>query len=120
MRIPLLLLISACFFTTSCRKRKPVEAPAPAPEPQAAAPVESARATSQAAAPATTPPVTADQLEAGPEFADLNNLVEYFYERNQRVPTLQELAKMNGGPLPNPPGYKLVIDPKSKTVKAAR
>ena len=60
------------------------------------------------------------QLEAGPEFTDLNNLVSWYYDRNKRLPTIPELSKMYAGPLPTPPGHKLVIDPKTKTVKAVR
>jgi hypothetical protein len=114
MRLLPLLLLCACLVATGCRKRKSALE-------QAAAAVEAAQPkTSPATAAAAPPPVTADQLEAGPEFADLNNLVSWFYDRNKRVPTMQELAKMYAGPMPNPPGYKLVIDPKTKTVKAVR
>lgn len=121
MRLLPFLLLCACLAATGCRKRKSAPEPAAAPEAQPAASVEAAQPTaSPATATAAPPPVTADQLEAGPEFADLNNLVSWFYDRNKRVPTMQELAKMYAGPMPTPPGYKLVIDPKTKTVKAVR
>lgn len=106
---------------TACRRRKPE----PAPTPEEVTPPPAAEPAAQPApgavpAAKAAPPVNVEHLQAGPEFADLNNLVAGFYDRNKRLPSMQELAKMYAGPLPNPPGYKLVIDPKTKTVKAVR
>ena len=53
-----------------------------------------------------------------PEFADMNKLVEFFYDRHQRVPTMAELTRSFGRPLPPPPpGYVYSIDPVAKKVK---
>ena len=61
------------------------------------------------------------QIEAGPEFGDLNNLIAGFENKNKRLPSIEELKRMYGGgarPLPAPPGYKIVIDPQTKKAKA--
>ena len=118
MRTLLLVALAGCLTLTACRRRKPDATPAPGATPPPAA-TEPVAATSSPGTPAA-PPVNVPQLEAGPQFADLNNLVSWYYDRNKRLPTIEELSKMYAGPLPTPPGYKLVIDPKTKTVQAVR
>lgn len=121
MKTFVLLALAGCLTVSACRKRKAEPAPAPETTPPPAVTEPAAPVASTAAPPVKdAPPVNVGELEAGPEFADLNNLVSWFYDRNKRVPTMQELSKMYSGPLPNPPGYKLVIDPKTKTVMAVR
>ena len=119
MKIISLLILGVCIVGSACRKRQAEPAPTPEATPPPATTEPAAPAAPIGAAPVkAAPPVDVQQLQAGPEFADLNNLVSWFYDRNKRVPTLQELSKMYAGPLPTPPGHKLVIDPKTKTVQA--
>ncbi len=57
------------------------------------------------------------------EFGDLNNIIEGFMEFHKRPPTMEELKKSYYGgtkPIPIPPGYRLVIDPKAKKAKLVR
>ncbi len=110
------LILVSCLTLSACKRRKAATAPEAAPSPAASEPTTSGVPNATSAP--TAPPVNVAHLQTSPEFADLNNLVSWFYDRNKRLPTLPELAKMSGKPLPNPPGYKLAIDPKTKTVKA--
>jgi hypothetical protein len=105
------LLISLC-LTGGCRKPKPAQVIPPNPEPEAPVPA--------AAVKPSAPPVNIPLLETSVEFSDLNGLVAGYYEKHKRLPTIPELTKMYYKPIPVPPGYKLVIDPQSKQVKAVR
>ena len=64
--------------------------------------------------------MTVQEMTTSSQFADMNKLVEFFYDRNKRVPTMDELARSFGRPLPTPPpGYAFVIDGQAKKVKLA-
>ena len=122
MRKLIALALMACLLATACR-RKSAEAPPPAP-PAPEQKAEAAPAPTEAVAEAKpdasqAPAATINEFQASPEYSDLNGLVEALYNRNKRLPTLAELTRANGRPLPLPPtGYKLVIDAQSKSVKA--
>lgn len=116
-RILLVLVATAC-LTSGCRKPKPV--PVPVPEPEPAAPAASNPAPGSAPPPAAPAPVNIPLLETSVEFSDLNGLVGGFYEKHKRLPSIPELTKLYYKPIPVPPGYRLVIDPQSKQVKAVR
>lgn len=122
MRVLLFCILGASVVFLACNRRKPAspttsaEAAVPAaPQP----PVQPAEV-SAPSAPAGKPQPSAAQLEAGVEFGDLNNLIAGFENRNKRLPTAEELKKLYFGgtrPIPIPPGYKLVIDPRTKSAK---
>ncbi|MBM3877883.1 MAG: hypothetical protein FJ386_14410 [Verrucomicrobia bacterium] len=59
-------------------------------------------------------PKSANEVLASVEFADMNLIVELFFERHKRVPTMTELAKGLGKPIPI---HKFIIDGSSKKVK---
>jgi len=115
------LLISLC-LTGGCRKPKPAQVIPSNPEPEAPVPAASSAASPAAAGAVkpSAPPVNIPLLETSVEFSDLNGLVAGYYEKHKRLPTIPELTKMYYKPIPVPPGYKLVIDPQSKHVKAVR
>ena len=72
------------------------------------------------AAPAATsePATSAHDMVRSVPFADMNKLVELFYESKKRIPNMAELARSYGRPLPIPPvGYIFVIDAQAKQVK---
>jgi len=126
MRVSLVLIVCAALAVVGCRKRKVVP-PAPAEtvsQPEAAAQPATPSAPSQVQ-PSAKPDPAADipSLEAGVEFGDLNNIIEGFMEFHKRPPTMEELKKSYYGgtkPIPIPPGYRLVIDPKAKKAKLVR
>ena len=120
----LVLVIMACtgLVLAGCRKRKTEPPPTPA-APTSAVPETppSGPAATPVAAPPAKPALTPAQVEASVEFGDLNNLIAGFEIKNKRLPTVEELKRLYYGgtkPIPVPPGYRLVIDPKTKTAKA--
>ena len=111
--------LTACLLITACTE-KPVEPvkitlpPKPVSQPRADAAVQ------PPSAPAEPPaaPVTVKELQSSADFADMNSLVEAFYDRNKRIPTLAELTRSYGRALPTPPaGHMFVIDAQAKKVK---
>ena len=109
------LLLGAC-------SEKPVDPPqAVAPPPPPATDILGVPTADPSASVLTASPgaaVTLAEAMTSPHFADLNRLVEFFYEREKRVPTMAELARSFGRPLPPPPlGYAFVIDAQAKKVK---
>lgn len=119
MKQTLLILVVTIGLNAGCRKPRPAPVtpsePAPAPTTEAVTPVPGG---APAASPA--PPVNIPLLETSVEFSDLNGLVGGFYEKHKRLPSIPELTKLYYKPIPVPPGYRLVIDPQSKQVKAVR
>ena len=104
------LLLIAC-------AEKPVEpTQVVAPPPPPADILGSSATDTQAPAPGAAASLA--EAMTSPHFSDLNRLVEFFYEREKRVPTQAELTRSFGRPLPPPPpGYLLVIDAQAKKVK---
>lgn len=118
MRALLILALSCGLVFAGCRKRKPAIAPEPAPE--APAPAATPGPSAGSPAPAAPAPVNVARLETAIEFTELNNVIASFEAFHKRMPTVEDLKKSYYGgtrPLPIPPGYKLVIDQKSKTAK---
>lgn len=124
MRILLVSLLIASAAFAACVKRKPT-APPPSPETATSVAPQSSDQPAEPkepSAPAAKPSPNIGQVETGVEFGDLNNLIAGFEIRNKRLPTVDELKKLYYGgsrPIPIPPGFKLVIDPKTKTAKLA-
>ena len=117
-RLLLALALTCGLVLGGCRKRKAAPAPEIAPEAPAAA-AAPPQAAGSAAQPAPAP-VSVAQVEAGVEFGDLNNVIASFEAFHKRMPTVEDLKKSYYGgtrPIPVPPGYKLVIDQKSKKAK---
>ncbi len=123
MRLPISLVLSAGLLLGACKKRRAEPAPVPEPTPAPAAePVKKATPPpAQSTANLGPAPATVAQFEGGVEYADLNNVIAGFEFRNKRLPTIDELRRAYYGgtrPILVPPGHKLVIDPKTKKVKA--
>ena len=119
----LLFVIMACtvLVFAGCRKRKTEPPPMPTAPASVAPDSPGPASTPAVATPASKPALTPAQVEASVEFGDLNNLIAGFEIKNKRLPTVEELKRMYYGgtkPIPVPPGYRLVIDPKTKTAKA--
>lgn len=116
---PLLVVALSCALVLGgCRKRKATPTPEIAPETPAE--VAAPPPTAGSAAQAVPAPVNVTQVEAGVEFSDLNNVIASFEAFHKRMPTVADLQKSYYGgtrPIPIPPGYKLVIDQKSKKAK---
>ena len=118
----MILTLCSGLVMTGCRKRKaeptaPTETPKQPQAAQASPPAPSAPAQAPAS---KAPTVNIPQLEAGVEFGDLNNIIAGFEYTHKRLPTADELKKLYYGgakPIPVPPGYRLTVDPKSKTAK---
>lgn len=118
-----LLIVALCsgLALVACRKRNTEVVTTSAPPSEASAPAASTPAAEKApktAAP--SPTVNIAHVEAGVEFGDLNSVIASFEDRNKRLPTVDELKKAYYGgtrPIPIPPGYKLVIDQKSKKAR---
>ena len=123
MRSILTLALCGGLLFVGCRRSKsaPQAAPPEPPkQPEASQTTTPPPATPAAVSGAKSAPVTIPQMEAGVEFGDLNNIIEAFEERHKRLPTVEELKKLYYGgtrPIPIPPGYKLIVDPKSKKAK---
>lgn len=111
------LVTSLLFGACSEKPVDPLQAVAPPPP---AADILGVPAADPSASVLTASPgaaVTLAEAMTSPHFADMNRLVEFFYEREKRVPTMAELARSFGRPLPPPPpGYVLVIDAQAKKV----
>lgn len=113
-----MLILCGVLIGVGCRKRK-LEPAAPA---ETAKQPEAAQESAPSAPPSGKPvaPLNIPSIEAGVEFGDLNNMIEGFEQAHKRMPTMEELKKSYYGgtkPLPIPPGYKLVIDQKSKKAR---
>lgn len=123
MRIVFALALCFGLALVGCRKRKAVSPPEPPPPaPEASAQPTLPTQPAVAANPAGTPQSAAD-VEASIEFSDLNDVIASFEAFHKRMPTVEDLKKAYYGgtkPLPIPPGYKLVIDPKTKKAKLVR
>lgn len=118
-----LLIVALCsgLALVACRKRNTEVVTTSAPPSEASAPAASTPAAEKAPKTAAPPPtVNIAHVEAGVEFGDLNSVIASFEDRNKRLPTVDELKKAYYGgtrPIPIPPGYKLVIDQKSKKAR---
>lgn len=121
MRSLLVFPLCCALMIIGCRKRK-VEPIAPAETVNQPEAVQvSAPVTSTATQPLAKQ-VDIPGIEAGVEFGDLNNIIAGFEYTHKRLPTGEELKKLYYGgtrPIPMPPGYKLVVDPKTKRAKLA-
>lgn len=118
MRALLILTLSCGLVFIGCRKPKATSAPEPAPE--AAAPAATPGPSAVAPSPTAPAPVNVARLETEIAFTELNSVIASFESFHKRMPTVEDLRKSYYGgsrPLPIPPGYKLVLDPKSKTAK---
>lgn len=118
-----LLIVALCsgLAFVGCKKRKTESGVVPIPPSEPTSPAGSTPAADKAP-PAAGAPATVNiaHVEAGVEFGDLNNVIASFEERNKRLPTIEELKKAYYGgtrPIPIPPGYHLVIDPKGKKAR---
>lgn len=127
-------LLFTCLLVASVsvgcrRKREPEPTVPPAPVEQASTPADSPKA--QRAPP---PPVTGSlkpsnippdvEFESSTAFRELSTGLQLFVSSKKRFPSdLQEIKAAgflpNGIPTP-PPGIQLVIDQKTKTVRAVR
>lgn len=116
---PFLVVALSCgLLLGGCRRRKTT--PAPEPPPEASPPTAT---TTQPASSTSSPrsaPVNVAQVETDLEFSELNNVIASFEAFHKRMPTVEDLKKSYYGgtrPIPVPPGYRLVIDQKSKKAK---
>ena len=111
-----LVLVLSHWGCTEKPVTPPKTEPAPAADITAVPPPSGPAASGQAPTAESAAAVAATLVS--PEFADMNKLVEFFYDRHQRVPTMAELTRSFGRPLPpTPPGYVYSIDPVAKKVK---
>ncbi len=111
------LLILALFLAGCTEKADIPPKGEPSPVPDASAPAPTDAPAPPLASTAETKAAVAATL-ASPEYADLNRLVEFYYDEHKRVPTIVELTRSFGRPLPPPPpGHIFHIDPRTKTVK---
>lgn len=111
-----LILVLFLFGCTEKPAISPQAEPAPAADITAVPPPSEPAASALAPVPGSASNVAATLVS--PEFADMTKLVEFFYDRHQRVPTMAELTRSFGRPLPPPPpGYVYNIDPVAKKVK---
>ena len=122
MRQFALVLLVVASLSAGCRRSRPappaqVETSTPA---EAQAPVPAGSKPGGTAPVPAAAPVNIPLLETSVEFSDLNGLVAGYYEKHKRLPTVPELMKMYYQPIPIPPGYRLMIDSKSKQVKLVR